>query len=474
MRHAGWIANEIFLVHLKPANHASYDTCHGAEDNVILGCMGGTRTDILKDLETWAGDNAAPKVYWLSGMAGTGKPSIAHILCERLHEKATLGGSLFCSRPDAALSDWSRIIPTLANMLAESIPPIRSKVLENKPQAALLNTPFQQFDLLVAGPAKSVIEAYFNTWVVVIDAIDECSQHQKVESLIPIICDRVSRLPLKFFTSSRPEAWIEMASSPYVHTTVFPLHDVAERDVRRDIEKFLRSSLSKVAQRFEGNIDWPSEQEPTPLLDQSGRLLIYAATVVRYIHASYATHRQRLTVIMRPGSSSPLQMVFPDYGIRGNLWPFQVPSAKVGQVSIFPTSFRDFIVDPARSKIYCVDGSESRQLLVNKCLRCLGRSLRHNICNSPEDTIGSRPHLINDISVISEALQYACLRWSSHLIRTLDDPPADPAHTLCLLSEFADEHLVHWFECLRAMEQLESGVRSFTKAWEAISVSVSC
>ena len=64
-------------------------------------------------------------------------------------------------------------------------------------------------------------------------------------SLIETICDGVSSIPLKFFISSRSEAWIEMAFRPYIHValslkTVFPLHDVAAEVVRRDIEKFLK------------------------------------------------------------------------------------------------------------------------------------------------------------------------------------------------------------------------------------------
>ena len=136
------------------------------------------------------------------------------------------------------------------------------------------------------------------------------------------------------------------------------------------------------------------------------------------------------------------------------------------------TSFHDFIVDPARSKRYCVDASESHRLLAKNCLQCMNMSLRRNICNLHEDTVGSRSHVINDMNAIPEGLQYACLHWAYHLAKTLHHPAADPAYTLYLLSEFADVHLLHWFECLSAMGQLESGVRSLRTAWEAISVSV--
>ena len=110
-------------------------------------------------------------------------------------------------------------------------------------------------------------------------------------------------------------------------------------------------------------------------------------------------------------------------------------------------------------------------MLADKCLECLNRSLRFNICNLVE-VGGSHSHGINDVNVIPESLRYACIYWASHLKDALADPSANSARTLGLLSKFADEHLLHWFECLSAMGELESGVESLTMAQEAVSVSV--
>ena len=512
-------------------------TRHDAEDDELHGCMPGTREHILDTLDAWAVDDEAPRVYWLNGMAGTGKSTIAHSLCELLDKKGKLGSSFFCSRSDTALRDVKVVIPTIASMLALSSPSIQSKlcqVLENHPDVANLNSLPEQFNLLITGPIESVVPNKINTYkIVVIDAIDECSHQLKVESLIKAICDGVSNIPLKFFISSRPEQWIAKAFRPYVHVARFlrtlPLHDVAEEDVRSDIEIYLRSSLSKIASaddRFQDNLDWPTDHELKALLDRSGRLFIYAATSVRYIRASRGKYRQRLTAMTRPGSSSPLQtglidsfynlimteafhdlesdellarrellttvvslqtplsvqgiatlLVTPEHDIRGDLWPFQsvirVPSDNSGQVSIFHASFRDFIVVPERSKMYSVDAHGGHQLLADKCFQCLNKCLRRNICNLPEDSIGSCPHAINDLSIIPEALRYSCIHWASHLAEAIARSPGH-VQTLGFLSEFADEHLLHWFECLSALGELESGIVSLKKAREALSVSGSC
>ena len=68
------------LERLRPAERASYTTRHGAEGDQLHGCMQGTRVQIIADLEAWARDETAPKVYWLNGHLGTGKTSIAHSL----------------------------------------------------------------------------------------------------------------------------------------------------------------------------------------------------------------------------------------------------------------------------------------------------------------------------------------------------------------------------------------------------------
>jgi len=90
----------------------------------------------------------------------------------------------------------------------------------------------------------------------------------------------------------------------------------------------------------------------------------------------------------------------------------------------------------------------------------------------PEGRIGTLPHDIRDSSIISEALRYCSLQWASHLQGALSFPgDTVPSTVLHPLSTFADEHMLHWFECLSAVGELESGIRSLRKAKEAIFVS---
>ena len=489
---------------------------------------------IIADLEAWAQDEMAPKVYWLDGHLGTGKTSIAHTLSERLDRQQVLGASFFCSR--SALRDASRIIPTIAAMLARSDPEIRSaiqEVLERDPDVADLNSLPQQFGSLIVDPIKRVINKNVKIYkVIVIDAIDECSSSWMVESLIKAILDGVADVPLKFLILSRSEDWIKRAFRRAARTSFlqeFSLHDIAKSDVQCDIETYLRSALSEVveARSFSHNDDdpWPPKQELEALLIRSDGLFIYAATAVRYIGARGVNFRQRLTEIVRPGPApvmqgstidslyimimdqafdklgdsecasrqevltsvvlfqTPLSMTgmtslldMPNGQTKTDLSPFHsvihVPSNNDGHVSIFHASFREFIVNQARCRgRHHVDAYKGHGMLTVKCLKLLNKLLRRNICDLREDRIGALAHEIPDLQVIPEGLRYSCLYWAVHFVDAFSHPLADVSPALEQLRTFANEHLLHWFECLSVFGGLETGLKSLAKTNETLSVS---
>ena len=85
--------------------------------------------DILIGIEQWAGDSGKLPVYWLNGLAGTGKSTIAQTIAERLFADGQLGASFFCSRDFEDRSNLKLIFPTLAVQLARKYPKFRSAFL---------------------------------------------------------------------------------------------------------------------------------------------------------------------------------------------------------------------------------------------------------------------------------------------------------------------------------------------------------
>ena len=515
---------------LPHAKNASYDTRQTPDKEEPQGCMAGTREQILAELEEWAIDDTAPKVCWLNGMAGTGKTSIAHTISERLDEKQMLGASFFCSRSASQeVRDASLIIPTIAVKLSQASPPLRSvmvQTIEKEPDVASMRTLSKQFRLLLVEPIQRALGPSVKTYkFVVIDALDECTNLGTVEKLVQSVVDYTPDLPLKFLISSRETTKFMNAfhHNPAHQPKILALHSVERTVVQKDIKLYLQSSLSDIVQRSSQPVPWPLPNEFEILLERADRLFIYAATVVRFLGEDDGDFGMRLAHITRltparmdtgiidslyndvmekafhsrllPGEVSlrreivsaviflliPLSMNtivsllrVASSQPRTHLAPFRsvihVPTADTSPVTNFHASFPDFIVDPARCQKHHLDVSEGHQKLAVKCLQWLNQTLKRNICNLDTNMTLSPIHEPNDIP---EALRYSCLHWASHLAHALDGTLAQTAVTELrdLVSEFVNNHLLHWFECLSALGELKSGIKLLDAANEAISVS---
>ena len=82
------------------------------------GCLRGTRRDVLLQLENWLKDEQDHRVFWLNGLAGTGKSTIAQTFAEISFADGDLGASFFCSRDFEDRSNLQMVFPTLAFQLA--------------------------------------------------------------------------------------------------------------------------------------------------------------------------------------------------------------------------------------------------------------------------------------------------------------------------------------------------------------------
>ncbi|KAF3102097.1 hypothetical protein TWF102_001918 [Orbilia oligospora] len=69
------------LEKLPVANGAIFNSF---EDEGEPECLPGTRTDLLRDLNTWIADPKETRIFWLCGMAGTGKSTISKALARKL------------------------------------------------------------------------------------------------------------------------------------------------------------------------------------------------------------------------------------------------------------------------------------------------------------------------------------------------------------------------------------------------------
>jgi hypothetical protein len=155
-----------------------------------------------------------------------------------------------------------------------------------------------------------------------------------------------------------------------------------------------------------------------------------------------------------------------------------IPDKEEATVTLFHTSFFDFVSDPARCtpdrcrSFKALVASEGHEMLALKCLVHMNDLLKYNICGIPEAMTLSRRNTTNsvcNISTIPEGLKYSCLHWAAHLAEVL---PAQPGtNVLTALRHFLHTHLLHWIECLSVLGELGTGIKSLRIASAALSVS---
>ncbi|KZT67316.1 hypothetical protein DAEQUDRAFT_647371, partial [Daedalea quercina L-15889] len=244
----------------------------------IPSCSEGTRTQLIEDVCAWAESKSSPPVFFLSGVAGSGKSTVAKTVCSRLESKGLLGSSFFCSRRMTPEQRNVRsIIPTLVYHLSLRAPSFAAEVrkaLETNPgsETAVLE---QQFRVLIGAPAKAAFTGD-TALVMVIDALDECDDIEATFNFLSIVLREIPRLNLKVLATSRPEPRIrDKFGEP--GSQLLRLQDIDSDIVEADIREYLTKELS----RFQDN--WPSPRDIEALVSRSQRLFIYAATACRYV-----------------------------------------------------------------------------------------------------------------------------------------------------------------------------------------------
>jgi len=500
---------------LPRAEFAEYDAASSAPRNA---CTKNTRNAILDTLRVWASDTTATKVYWLNGMAGTGKTTIAYSFSEVLDENGCLAGTFFSSHLRIDTSDVRCIIPTICLQLAASgyLPSLSHFILdavEANPDCKSWRIGKQFLNFIV----RPLTAAYRDTRgvvvvpVVVLDALDECSNQSLVAELLSEILKHSKFLPVKFFITSRPEIVVkETFDHPWGHSN-FILHEVEKEIVKADIELYIKAWLGGQVKHNRHN--WPPQAELESLVNMSGTLFIYAATVCKYIaQKGSSCMPQRLTDVVNltlettSGLTNPLDALYERildaaYALtnqreRSNInmilqavvyaynplsmtaisdlmqMPIEQTEAALSSlhsliyipsqdpdipISIFHASFHDFMSNQILSSKHYLDPCVSHKHLALQCLFLMEKEW------SQKEMI---PYLAERKSGdISEPLAYACGSWAFHLTHSDDSNESDE------LKEFFQRHLLRWMDCLSILGKLGTAMHSLhaLERWENVS-----
>ncbi|PWY70815.1 WD40 repeat-like protein [Aspergillus sclerotioniger CBS 115572] len=280
------------LYNLPDAEGASFDSYQNQHEEE---CLPGTRKELLQQVSDWGGSSQGPCIFWLNGMAGTGKSTISRSLSRAFQEQGQLGASYFFKRGEGDRGHAKRFVSTIARQLIAAFPDLAvgvSKAIEDDPDISKRGFRIQ-FEKLLLQPLAGLDDSQqVKRSVIVVDALDECEEEQDIRLLLQLLpllqsssqVQRSKPVQLRVFITSRPELPIQLGFQDDQvrdkHQDLV-LHRIARPIIEHDISLFLRHKLKKIEQARSLPPDWPGNTEFQQLVKMSVPLFIFAATVCR-------------------------------------------------------------------------------------------------------------------------------------------------------------------------------------------------
>ncbi|KAK6356044.1 hypothetical protein TWF718_000418 [Orbilia javanica] len=307
------IRKHIDLEKIPSARDSAFDAHHG---NLNARCHPDTRTDLLLQVQQWADDPQGRCIYWLKGMAGTGKSTISRTVAQSFDDDGRLGASFFFKRGEGDRGNATRFFTTIVGQLLrripDLIPPVRAAIQKHPDIAEKpLN---QQFNKLIFEPL-SLLGRFDSKdrLVLVVDALDECEGERNIREIIHLL-SKMQELTvhIRVFLTSRPELPIRLGFSTIssdMHQDI-QLQDIPLATVEHDISAFLKNEFAKIRSDYnqayppESSIppDWPDDESIKILTKTAVPLFIFAATICRFVGDTWKWNpKKRLATVLEFG-----------------------------------------------------------------------------------------------------------------------------------------------------------------------------
>jgi hypothetical protein len=445
-------------------------------------CMDGTRQSLLNQVIAWVTkEHDQSSTYWVYGLPGIGKTSLAHSVCASLHKGQHLAGAFFCRRDDPNLSEPRNILPTLIYKLSIIFPLFRTVVAEslrNDPNLTPESMKYTFFhDLICKLPRPPA-----RTLVLVIDAFDESGDNRSRPGVLKVLADAAAQAPwLKIIITSRPETDIERFFNSLTPSSYLRYDLAADENATSDLRVFAQDRFSRVASERYLRSPWPEQSlfngiisraaglfifietislaleqcdDPTELLkatleDSAGTSLkslykLYSSILKARIVHNNAKFQRVIGVLLATAPYRPLceETIGELAGVdlrHVKTWVDNLSSLLYrderanGAIRVRHLSISDFFVSNDCPSNYRVDLGDTNVQLGIVCLKTMVRQLRFNICKLEDSRLANTD--VRDLESrirdnISDALQYSSLYWSNHL---------------CFLPDNRDRHVMKEF-----------------------------
>jgi len=295
-------------VTLPVAKGAAFDAQANEHDP---SCHPNTRVDLLADIQKWIEDPNGKCIFWLRGMAGTGKSTISRTVAKNLSDATVPSASFFFKKGEGDRGKADMFFTTILAQLVRQLPALALHVrhaIESDP-TIVDKTKKEQFEKLFLGPLDKCKDAVPAQLVVVVDALDECDRDDDAIALIHLLSRAKEAMTVcpQFFITSRPELPIRLGFKDIDGDyRDLALHEVPRSDIKKDISMYLGSELTRVRQNFNKTVtglglppDWPPSASLENLVDMAVPLFIFASTACRFIADSdYGDPKEQLDKIL--------------------------------------------------------------------------------------------------------------------------------------------------------------------------------
>jgi len=492
--------------------------------------MDGTRKSRLKEIVDWVANKSEERdllqgnTYWIYGLPGIGKTSLAHSICASLHDQKRLAGAFFCRRDDSNLSEPRNILPTLIYKLAGIFPPFRiivANCLRDDPNL----TPESMKDSLFVDLLDNLPKCPSDFLVFVIDAFDECGNHRSRPALLRLLTGAAARAPwLKIILTSRPEADIQHFFDRLTHSSYLRYDLGTDQEASHDLRTFAQSEFDLVAQQWHLPTPWPNESLLDQIISRANGLFIFIKTLILSLERC-----ANPTDFLRATSEEAGAGLKPLYGLYSNILhsrivhsnaefrrvigavltaaPYRVlceetiaELARVehnlvkkwvddlssllyrdegtnGGIRVRHLSISDFLVSEDCPCDYRINPRDANVQMGIACLETMVSQLRFNICGLGDSRLanGDIRNLPSRITEnISDSLQYSSFYWPNHLCFTPDNN--DRRVWESLKEFFKGLYPLFWIEVLSIMGMVSMGTPGVRRviSWAKVSQAPNC
>lgn len=469
-------------------------------------CMDSKRAEWLSKIIKWAQSDSKKIIYWLYGIPGCGKSTVAHSIIQHPKIQPLLVSHIIFKRENTRRHD---ILKLIVYRLAVSNVKLATEIAAalHKPRHTLLDI----FSNLILTPLKKV--KLEKPLVIVLDALDEYGTSESRVPLLQLLRTEFAKLPnkVRFFITSRPEAEIVRAFSGRAHIAANELTHKSNES-RRDVGVYLRRELQELVPAAV-TADGPTwEEKMVVFTSAADGLFIWAKMAIEVVRRSKRPYKKicslanndeagltldglyvkaleaadldwddddtrelfaRLFALILPNRGMlTIELLDRFFGYEGDssetlLFALQsfisYSGTKLRPIEIHHKTFADFLQSALRlpKEPWYVNMARENVFIVERCFTILEElhfNLGGSVTGSGKEATASdiAPHRL-----------YAVLYWADHLRGC----PFLP-EILERLRKFLSEKLLFWFEVLSHLKEFSRvAPKALLNAMDWVSVS---